>query len=52
VMASLLFSLLFGAIVWVLSFRLNQALLLTSVRVLRVIILLGILCFIAVWFIV
>lgn len=52
VMATLLFSLLFGAFVWVLSFRLNQTLLLTSVRVLRMMILLGMLCFIVVWFIV
>jgi hypothetical protein len=51
-MATLLFSLLFGAFVWVLSFRLNQTLLLTSIRVLRIMILLGMLCFIAIWFIV
>lgn len=50
--ATLLFSLLFGAFIWVLSFRLNQTLLLTSIRVLRITILLGIFCFIVVWFIV
>jgi hypothetical protein len=48
----LLFSLLFGAFVWVLSFRLSHTLLLTSIRVLRIIIILGIISFIAVWFIV
>ena len=48
----LLFSLLFWAFVWVLSFRLSHTLLLTSIRVLRIIIILGIISFIAVWFIV
>ncbi len=52
VMMTVLFSLLFGAFVWILSFRLNQTLLLTSIRVLRVMILLGMLSFIVVWFIV
>jgi len=52
VMTTLLFSLLFGAFTWVLSFRLNSTLLLTSIRVLRVMILLGMLSFILVWFIV
>gem|GEM_PF-2628104 len=51
-MTTLLFSILFGAFVWILSFRLNQTLLLTSVRVLRIVILLGMVTFVVMFLVV
>ncbi len=50
--AVILFSVLFGAFLWVLSFRANHALFALSVRVLRIVIFLGLACGLLIWLIV